>query len=98
MYEVLNFFRSSPSAVSGSLPRIISYLPLVDLSIWHFHVTIFFALKSGKKKYTFSFFEVVNFLAWISRVVSNVYFVFCFDISLMLPLSNRIRKNLNFTF
>ena len=94
--------RFSTSAVSSSLPRIISYIPLVDLSMCHFHVTICVALNSGKQKSTFTFFEVVNFPAWVFHVVFYDYFVLDFEISLpitifeMIPLSNSIQKNLNF--
>ena len=41
---------SIPNAVSRSLPRIISYILLVDLSTWNFHVTIFVALNSSRKQ------------------------------------------------
>ena len=97
-------FRSSPSVVSSSLPSIISYLPVVDSSTWHFHVMIFVALNSGKQKSMFNLFEVVNFPAWFSHIVSTVSSDLSFDVSLSItivelpPLSNRIQKFLNFAF
>ena len=93
--------RSSPSAVSRSLPRIIPYLPLVYLLTWHFHVTILVVLNSGKQKSIFTFFEVLNFPDWIYHIVFSVYFYLIFYVSLpitiieLLPLSNRIWKLLN---
>ena len=45
--------RSSPNVVSRYLPMIISYLPLVDLLTWHFHVTISVALNFGKQNVYF---------------------------------------------
>ena len=95
--------RSSPCAVSMSLPRIILCLPLVNSSTWHIHVTIFGALNSVRHTYTFNFFEVVNLIAWFSYIVSSVYFVLSFDVSLpvtiveLILLANRIRKFLNFS-
>ena len=95
--------RSSPSAVIMSLPKIISYILLVDLSTWHFHITILVALKSGKKKSTFTFFEVVNFPAWVSHVFVFAFYL-SFDFSLPITIvelflmSNRIRKFLNLLF
>ena len=92
---------SSPSAVNRSLPRIISYLLLVELSTWHFHDTILVALNSGKQNSMFAFCEVVNFPAWVSHVVSVEFFGLNFYVSLpitvveLLPLSNRIRKSWN---
>ena len=80
------------------------YLLLLDLSTWHFHVTIFVALNSSKKRSTFTFFEAANLPDWVSYVVSAVYFDLSFDVSLpitiveLIPLSNRIRKILNFDF
>ena len=101
---LIEHLRSSPKAVSSYLLRIISYLLLVDSSMWHFHVTIFVALKSGTKNSTFTFSEVVNFLAWVSYIVFADYFDLIFDVSLpitiveLIPLSNRIWKFLNFAF
>ena len=95
--------KSSNSAVIRSLPRIISYLPFLDFSTGHLHATIFVSLKSSKEKYTFPFFEVVNFLDWVSHIVFAAYFDLTFDVSLtitiveMLPLSNIIQKFLNFS-
>ena len=95
---------SITSAVSRSLARIISYLPLVDSYMWHFRITIFVALNSSRQKSTFTFFEVVKFLAWISHVVFYASFVLSFDVSLpikiaeMLLLSNRIRKHFKLPF
>ena len=91
--------RSSPSSVSWSLSRIISYLLLVDSSTWNFHATNFVALNSGNQKSIVSFFELVNFPAWVSHVVFSVYFYLSFDVSLpitiveLIPLSNIIPKN-----
>ena len=99
-YEI---FGSSSSVVIMSLPRIVSYLPLVYLSTWHAHVTIFFALNSGKQKSIFTFFEVVNFPDWVYHLFFSASFVLSFDVSLpittviLIPLSNRIRKFLNFS-
>ena len=68
----------------------------------HFHVTIFVALNSVKKKFTLTFFEVVNFPVWVSHIVFDAYFDLSFDVILpitiveLLLLSNRIRKFLNF--
>ena len=94
---------SIPSAVRRSLSSIISYLLLVESSMWHFHITIFAVINSGRRKYTFTFFGVVKFRAWVYHVVFPYYFVLIFDASLptkifeVLPLSNRIRKKSNFS-
>ena len=51
----------------------------------------------------FTFFEVVNFLAWFYRIVSAFSFDLIFDVSLpitiveLIPFSNRIYKFLNFS-
>ena len=45
----LEKLKPSPRAVSISIPRIISYILLVDLSTWHFHVTILVALNLVRK-------------------------------------------------
>ena len=96
--------RSSPNVVSRYLPRIILYLPLADSSKWNFHVTIFVSLNYGKQTYTFTFFEVVNFLAWVYHIFFAASFDLNFDVSLtitiveLIPLSNIIRKFLNFAF
>ena len=93
--------RSSPSAVSRSLPRIRLYLPLVDLSTWHFQVNILVAINSGKQKSIFTFFEVVKFPAWVYQIFFSVSFDFIFDVSSpttvdeLIPLSNIIRNFLN---
>ena len=52
---------SSPSSISRYLPRIISYLLLVESSTWHFHVMIFVALNYGREKSTITISLVVNF-------------------------------------
>ena len=94
---------SITSAVSRSLHRIISYLLSVDLLMWHLHVTILVVLNYGKRKSTFTFFEVVTFPAWVSHIFFSVPFDLSFDVRLpitifeMLPLSNRISKFLNFS-
>ena len=60
---------------------------------------IFVALNSGIQKYIITFFEVVNFLDWVSRIVSSVSFALSFDVRLLvtivelIPLSNIIQKN-----
>ena len=73
-YGVLVKPKIYSSVVIKYLSRIISYLPLVDLSTWHFHVAIFVSLNSGRQKYMFTFFEVVNFPAWVSHVFSSDFF------------------------
>ena len=65
--------RSSPSAVIRYLPRIISYLPLVDSLMWHFHVTILVALNSSKQKSIFAFFDIVKFPACVSHIAFSVF-------------------------
>ena len=93
---------SCPNVVSRSLPRIISYLLFVYLLTWHFHLTILVALNSSKKKFIFTFFEVVNSPAWFSHMVLADSFHLSFDVSLtitmveLLLLSNIIRKFLKF--
>ena len=94
--------RFSPSAVSRSLSRIMLYLTLVVSSMCHFHITVFVALNSGRQKFTFTFFEVMNFPAWFSHIVFAASFALSFYISLpiknfeLLLLFNRIRKFLNY--
>ena len=93
--------RYNTKEVSKYLPRIISYLLLVDLATWYFHDTILVALNYGRQKSTFTFFEVVNFPAW----VSHVFYVGCFGLRFyvilpiiiveLIPRSNRIQKFLN---
>ena len=98
----LENLRSSPNVVIGSLPRIISYLPLVDSSTWYFHVTILVQLNSGKKQSIFTFFKAVNFPFWVSQIFFAASFYLSFDIRLpitifeLLPMSNIIRKFFNF--
>ena len=93
--------RSSPSALSIFISRIISYIPLVDLSMWHFHVTIFVALNSSRQKSTLTFFQVVNLPDRVCHIVSDDYFYLIFGISLpikiveLILLSDIIRKLLN---
>ena len=64
----------------------------------HFRITIFVALNSGRQKFTFTFFGVVNFPAWVSHIVYDACFVLSFDISLpitivkLLLLSNIIQN------
>ena len=53
-------FRSIPRLVSRFLPIIILYQPSVELSTCHFHVMIFFALRSGKDNSTFTIKLVVK--------------------------------------
>ena len=68
----------------------------------HSHVTILVSLNSGKQKSTFTFFEVMNFPAWVSHIFFSVSFDLSFDVRLtitiveLLPLSNRIQKFLNY--
>ena len=93
---------SSPNEVSRSLPRIISYLPLLDLLTWHFHVTIFVALNSGYQNFTFILFEVVNLPASVYHIFFVTSFYLRFEVSLpvtiveLLLLPNRIQKFVNF--
>ena len=67
--------RCNSKAVSKSLPRIILYLLLVDLDTRQFNVTLLVAPNSGRQNYTFTFVEVVNFLVWVSHVVSSGFLV-----------------------
>ena len=63
----------------------------------------FVALNSGSQKSRVTFFEVVNFPAWVYHIVSAVYLFLNVDISLtvtifeLFPLSNIIRKFLKFS-
>ena len=67
--------RSSPITVSRSLPKIIPYLLLVELSIGNFHGIILFALNSDRHKFMFTFFDIVNFPALVSHLDINDFFV-----------------------
>ena len=82
-----------PNAVSRSQPRIISYLPPVDSSIWHFHVTISIALNSDRHRSTFALFEVVNFPACVYHIVSAVYLVLSFYVSLPVTTDSAVQQN-----
>ena len=94
----------SPSEVSRSLPKIMSYLLSSDSSTWHFRVTVFVALSYGRQKSTFAFFGVVNFLYWVSHVVCYSSFALSCDIILsttiveILPLFKIIWNIFNFAF
>ena len=93
--------RYNNKAVSQSLPRIISYLLLVDLSMRHFHITFLVAPNYVRHNFMFTFLEVVNFPAWVSHVVSVELFCLSFSISLPIIIfelflpSNRTQKFLN---
>ena len=73
------------------------YLPLVVSSTCHFCVTIFVELNYGRHKSTFTFFEVVKSLTWVSHVVFAAFFALIFNTRLpitiveMLLLSNRVK-------
>ena len=69
-----------------SLTRIILYLPLVDSLMWHFHGTIVVTLNFGKEKSIFTFFEVVNFPAWVYHIVLAIYFDLSFDVILSITI------------
>ena len=96
--------RSSPSPVGKSLPKIMAYLFLLELSTWHFHDTILVALNSGRQKSTFVILEVMKFSAWISHVAVADYFCLIFDVRLPITiveihlLSHKIQKFLNLAF
>ena len=80
-----------PKWISKYLPKIIWYLPLVDSSMWHFHVTIFVALNSGRQNSTFTFFEVVNFLDCIFHVVFVVLICLSLYVSLTIKIVELIQ-------
>ena len=93
-------FRSIPSLVSRSLLIIISYLPALESSTWHFHVTIFIALRTGKDNYTFTIQLFVVFPACVLHFVEftglNLFLSFWvirpLTIEEVHPLYNSIRK------
>ena len=58
----LEFFTFNPSSVNISLPKIMSYLPLLESSTLHFHVTTLVALSAGKVKSTLTLKLVVILL------------------------------------
>ena len=66
-------FIYNPNSVNRYCPKIIFYLPLADLSKWHFHVTEFVALSAGKVKYTLTLGLVVIFLACVCHCI-GAYF------------------------
>ena len=70
--------RYNPKSVSKSLPRIILYLLLANLSTGHFHATILVAPNSVSHNSMFTFVEVVNLPAWIYHEVSVEFFWFKF--------------------
>ena len=97
-------FKSSPSAMNMSLTKIIPYLSLAHSSTWHLHIIIFFALSYVRQKSTFALFRFINFPYWVSHIVITASFCLSFDLILpitifkLLPLLNRIRKFLRFSF
>ena len=96
-------FKLNGNYVNRSRPKIISYLLLADFPTWHLHVTTFFALSIGKMKYTSTLRLVVIFPACVCHCITAYFSIRSFSNRLPIkivelhPLSNRIRKFLNFT-
>ena len=57
----------------------------------NFHVTIFVALNFGRHKSMFTFFEDVKFSAWVSPIVSDIYFVLSFYVSLPVTTDSAVQ-------
>ena len=95
-------FKFNPNSVHISCPKIISYLPLLESSTWHFHVMTFAALSAGKVKSTVTLRLVVIFPAsvchWITAFLSGFIFLTSLPIAIVVvhSLSNKIQNFLNF--
>ena len=76
----------NPNSVNIYLPRIISYLPLAESSTWKFHVTIVFALCSGKVKSILTFRLVVILPASVFYCITESYLGLIFVISLIITI------------
>ena len=95
-------FIFNPEAINIYLPKIMSYLPLLESSTWQFHIKKFVMLSSGKVKSILTFKLVVILPACVWHCVAEYYLGLSFFISLLVmivelhPLSNNIWKFLNF--
>ena len=95
-------FRFNYNYVDKYLPRIIFYIPLAKSSMWHLHITTFFALSSGKVNYTSTLRLVIILSACVCHFITAPFLVCSFLTRIPItivevhPLFNRIRKFLNF--
>ena len=94
----------SPSAVRKYLLKIILYLLSMESATWHYHVTVFVALNSGRQKSIVAISLTVRSMLWVFHIVVEDFLRLSFDIRLfikivqLMQLSNKIRKCLNFDF
>ena len=92
----------NPNYFNRSRPKIISYLPLEELSTWHFHVTTLVALSAGKVKSTLNLRLVVIFPACLCHYIGEYFSGSSFFTRLPItivevhPLSNKMQTFLNF--
>ena len=94
----LDHFLFNPNYINRYLPNIISYIPLAESSTWHFHVTIFFTLSSGKVNSIVTFELIVILPVFLFRSITASFlgqFFFCLPnlIVELHPLYNIIQKN-----
>ena len=88
----LEHFIINPNVVYRYLPKIISYLPLVESSTWNHHITMFVVINAGK---------VVYLIFQISGNINSLHLplhqrIF-FIIVELHPPSNKILKFLHFS-
>ena len=87
-------FIFNPNYVNRYRPKIILYLPLVDSSTWHFHVTTFVTLSAGNMKSTLTLRLVVIFPACVCHYIGASFYVDSFSTRLPIkieelhPMSN----------
>ena len=95
-------FKLNPNSFNKYRPKIISHLPLTELSTWIFHVMTFVALSAGKLKSTLTLRLVVILPDCVGHYIIPSVSECSFSTSLPItfmelhPLSNSIRKLLNF--
>ena len=94
--------RYNTNYVNRSLPKIISYMLLVESSTWKFHVDIFVAISLGKGKSILTFRLVVILPACVWYCITEYFLWLSYVISLIIaivelhPLSNKIWTFLKF--
>ena len=95
-------FIFNPNYVNRFRTKIMSYLPLEESSTWKFQVTIFIALILFKVENILTFILVVILTPVYAFLSQHIFLGLIFSIRILVtivelhPLSNNIRKLLNF--
>ena len=85
-------FKFNPNYFNKSLPRIILYLPLAESYTWHYRVTTFVALSSGKVEHTSTLKWLVILPDCVCQCIRE-YFLEC-SFSTRIPL--KLWDNIHF--